>query len=334
MNDEPIEDIGSARALMHRHIAELRRDPAYVAKEGRIAQYRSVSFNNQTHTLFYRIGNDDLSALEYGKAKAFLDFCAALGESSRERARKLSNSCAQAIKPDRAAQSIALARALFGDFHPHFCASALDDRQLSIESRKASWLAMPAEKRPSAERFSVAEAATTRRLAHAAFGALPWQLRSASTRACYNSDPATLAILLDAGFPHSGSDDNDNTPLFMALRGFSRHLGGEANPGLECARLLLAKGADPNAAHYRKPGTVDTPLATALSHKNWPAAHLLLDSGADPYAAIGDDPSPIETMMAHEPMRARAMAIQEQADLVAHAQTSQEAVPPSKPGRL
>jgi hypothetical protein len=74
---------------------------------------------------------------------------------------------------------------------------------------------------------------------------------------------------------------------------------------------------------------MDSPLGTALAHKNWAAAHILLDAGADPFAAYGDNPPHLETMLEQSPMRERALAIQEQSELAHAAQTLANSAPKS-----
>lgn len=95
-----------------------------------------------------------------------------------------------------------------------------------------------------------------------------------------------LTLLLDAGADVNKTDNEEQTPLFYAVR-----RGQE-----ECLRILLEAGANPN--HFDKYGR--TPLWSACSKANPQAVKILLEYGADPALKNESGKTPFETALIPE----------------------------------
>ena len=91
----------------------------------------------------------------------------------------------------------------------------------------------------------------------------------------YSSNPAVLAVILDAGFDPNARDDNGWTPLLLAA----------FNDKALVSSVLVDAGARPNV----RSSVGWTPLHYAVQNGNRLAASILLDAGADASAATYDE---------------------------------------------
>lgn len=136
----------------------------------------------------------------------------------------------------------------------------------------------------------------------------PWGPRPLHTAVQSARDPATIAVLLQAGAAVHGRNEEDHTPLHhaaekgtpaivrtlleagarvdMRASGFNvdwgwdwtpLHLAARSNPDPEVVRLLLAAGANADARGYYG----QTPLHMAANNRIPAVTALLLEAGAD-----------------------------------------------------
>ena len=135
--------------------------------------------------------------------------------------------------------------------------------------------------------------------------------------------PLTVAILnanwdlakqlIDAGADVNQWDIFGETPLFLALNSRTRLDGGRASidpinktTGTQIVRMLLDKGADPNAQLFFQPanlsGTTNTrgatPLIRAANNNDLEMVKLLLEKGADATIYMADRQTPIHAVLA------------------------------------
>jgi len=119
--------------------------------------------------------------------------------------------------------------------------------------------------------------------------------------------------LIDAGADVNQWDMFGETPLYLALNSRTRLDGGRASidpinktTGTQIVRLLLDKGANPNAQLFFQPanlsGTTNTrgatPLIRAANNNDLEMVKLLLEKGADATIYMADRQTPIHAVLA------------------------------------
>lgn len=158
----------------------------------------------------------------------------------------------------------------------------------------------------------------------------PTLASSISTRLSFEPSPEPLRLALERGAAGAnGVSCLDETPLTMAARA---HYGAASQAAaLECLRLLLRFGADPNQKAPLPMGEAP-PLWVAARHDQREAAALLLEAGADPFAS-GPDGTPIlDIMDRSKTLRDLAASLRERRSLhESLAPTSSELTRPRRP---
>jgi ankyrin repeat protein len=119
--------------------------------------------------------------------------------------------------------------------------------------------------------------------------------------------------LIDAGADVNQWDIFGETPLYLALNSRTRLDGGRASidpinktTGTQIVRMLLDKGANPNAQLFFQPanlaGTTNTrgatPLIRAANNNDMEMVKLLLEKGADATLYMADRQTPIHAVLA------------------------------------
>jgi ankyrin repeat protein len=118
--------------------------------------------------------------------------------------------------------------------------------------------------------------------------------------------------LIDAGADVNQWDIFGETPLYLALNSRTRLDGGRASidpinriTGTQIVRMLLDKGANPNAQLFFQPanlaGTTNlrgaTPLIRAANNNDLEMVRLLLEKGADATLYMADRQTPIHAVL-------------------------------------
>lgn len=271
---------------------------------------RTASFCSTSGSFLSHFLDQKLHGIDHESGRLLLARCQSFSPAQNLLARKLSNSCAHVSNTAKLGSSMAQARSLFASDFPNFCAAALDARLLYTDQRLAIPLSSP--RKPGYD-----EMACQRALAKAALPGAPILLATCVSRCCHDPRPESLAALLSLGFPAGGAGLTGHAPLYFASRRHASFGHSDSERPIECVKLLLAYGADPNElCHAHSGRDPTTALSAAIDSRHWPCCHLLLDHGADPWLSTFDG-APIEALLAEPSTRARALALQDRSALSA-----------------
>merc|ERR1712029_50259 len=114
-------------------------------------------------------------------------------------------------------------------------------------------------------------------------------------QACTNGNEATIQLLLDHGANVNVEDNENITPLHVALR--ERVIGSDRNCS-RIAKLLIEKGANVNAVG----GVLErTPLHEACLTGKKTAVQLLLGHGGNVYVQDKENKTPLQLVPKHLP---------------------------------
>jgi hypothetical protein len=266
-------------------------------------QVARVSICFTSASCFHALLDESLPIADRPGIQSFFDACKQLSVTHKARLSKAKASCASSSKPYKIGSKLSVARMILGANFPAFAACALDAMLLQFHHQT----------KPSPDAFACIEL-----LAKSCSGAPRMLLATCVNRCAYAPMPGAMGILLSKGFPPHGVGNNGHTSLFLAARHHPRTRSDEYQLSLECMRLLIAAGADPNEAgdgfplvHARQ-----SPLAAAISNDNWTGCHLLLDAGAH-YANFTAE------LLAEPEMRDRIQSLIDQDALLADSPASE-----------
>ena len=156
---------------------------------------------------------------------------------------------------------------------------------LARENGFPNWAALKRHDDP-VERFLSAVRAGSLKAARHELAALPELAEESIHAACAIGDPDAVAVHLNLDPNGLTAEHNGWPPLFYSCSSPLNRASARQSAGiLECARLLLDRGADPNATALTNPSdptSASSAVARALFSANMPVMTLLMHRGARP----------------------------------------------------